>query len=87
MKQKNKERIKTVAENGLFHIFTDGGSLRGYEPPKVLLHDLHHRIVYPEESAVLSERGNCFLPHVSLPLLGQFKDRSQEEQRRITNIC
>ena len=32
-KKKNKERIRTTAENGSFNIFTYCGSLRGYETP------------------------------------------------------
>ena len=87
MKQKDKERIITAAENGSFHIFTYCGSLRGYKTTKVLLHDIHHHILYLEESVVLVERGNYSPPHVSLPLLGRFKARSREEQHQIIDIC
>ena len=58
VKQKDKERIKKAAENDSFHIFTYCGSLRGYETPKVLLHDLCHHILSPEESLVFAEQGN-----------------------------
>ena len=77
VKQNDRERIRTAAKNGLFHIFTYCGSLRGYETPKVLLHDLRHQISYLEESAVLEELGNYSPPHVSLPLMGRFKARYQ----------
>ena len=52
VKQKDKERIITAAENGSFHIFTYCGSFRGYKTTKVLLHDIHHHILYLEESVV-----------------------------------
>ena len=55
VKQNNKERIRTTAENALFQIFTHCGSLRGYETPKVLLHYICHHILSLEESAVLVE--------------------------------
>ena len=87
VKQNYKEHIRTVAENGFFHMFTCCDSLRGYETPKFLLHDLHHHILSPEESVVLAERGNYPPPHVYLPLLGCFKARYQEEKRRIIDIC
>ena len=79
MKQNYKERIRTADENSLFHIFTYCGSLRKYETPKVLLHDIHHQILSLEESAVLAEQGNYSPPHVYLPLLGQFKAISQDK--------
>ena len=86
VKQSNKEHIRTAAENGLFHNFTYCGSLRIYDSPKVLLRDLSHHIFSPEESVVLSEQGNYPPPHIYLPLLGNFKSRSQEEQRHIIDI-
>ena len=61
--------------------------MRGYETPKVLLHDIDPAILFPEESAVLAEQGKYTPPHVSLPLLGSFKARSQEDQCRIIYIC
>ena len=61
--------------------------MRGYETPNVLPHDLRHQILSPDESAVLSERGNYSPSHVSLPLLGCFKDIYQEEERQIIDIC
>ena len=76
-----------MVDNGLFHILTYCGSLRGYKTPKVLLHNLCHHILSPEELAVLAERGNYFPPHVYLPLPGRFKARYQEEKRRIIDIC
>ena len=87
VKQNDKECIRTAADNCLFHIFTYCESLRGYETPNVLPHDLRHHILSPDESAVLSEQGNYSPSHVSLPLLGRFKARSQEEQHRIMDIC
>ena len=54
VKQNDKEQRRTEADNGLFQIFTYCGSSRGYENPKVLIHDIHHHILSPEESAVLS---------------------------------
>ena len=58
VKQNDKRHIITVADNGSFHIFTYCGILRGYETPRVLLHDLHHHILSPEESAILAEHGD-----------------------------
>ena len=86
VKQNYKERIRTAAENDLFYIFTYFGSLRGYETPKVLLHDLRHHILSPEQLEVLAEQSNYYPTHVSLPPLRRFKDRSQEDQRRIIDI-
>ena len=42
VKQNNNERIRTAAENDLYHIFTYCGILIGYETPRVILHDLHY---------------------------------------------
>ena len=75
-----------MVDNGLFHILNYCGSLRGYKTPKVLLHNLCHHILSPEELAVLAERGNYFPPHVYLPLPGRFKARYQEEKLRIIDI-
>ena len=86
VKQNDRESIITAAENGSFHIFNYCGSLRGYETPKVLLHYLHHHILFLEESAVLVERGDYSPPHISLPLLGLFKVRYQVGKRRIIDI-
>ena len=45
VKQDDKESIRTAADNGLFHIFTYCGILKGYETPKVILHDIHRHIL------------------------------------------
>ena len=87
VKKNDKECTRTATKNGLFHIFTHAGSFRGYGTSKVLLYDIHNHILSPEESAVFPERGNYYPPHVYLPLLGLFKARSQEEKRRIIDIC
>jgi hypothetical protein len=83
----NKDRVRAAAEHGSFHVLTYCGSLRGFETPKVVLHDLIHQTLSPEEALEAASRGNKTPPHVSLPLKGRFKARSQEVQRRIIDIC
>ena len=55
VKQNDKERNITAAENGSFLIFTYCGILIGYKTPKVIRHDIHHHILSLEGSAVLTE--------------------------------
>ena len=61
-----------------FTFLTYCGSLRGSKNPKVILHDIYHHILSPEESEVLMKQGNYSPPNVYLILLGRFKDISQE---------
>jgi hypothetical protein len=68
----DKECIRKATENGSFHVFTFCGSLRGFETPKLLIHDLRQHTLSPEESAVHAILGNYVPPHVSLPLSGRF---------------
>jgi hypothetical protein len=78
---------RKAAENGVFFVWTYCGSLRGFETPNVLLHDLRQQIVNPERAKSMTLSGNKTLPHISLPLGGRFKARSQEIQRRIIDIA
>jgi hypothetical protein len=86
LKRNDKERISKAADNGSFHVFTHCGSLRGFETPKLLLRDLHHQTLSPEEYATDAWLGNYAPPRVSLSLRGRFKARSQEQQRHIIDI-
>jgi hypothetical protein len=86
LKRNDNERITKAAGNGSIHVFTYCGSLRGFETPKILLCDLHHQTLSSEESASDVWLGNYTPPHASLPLIGRFKARYQEEQRRIIDI-
>jgi hypothetical protein len=87
----NKENYwqekRKSAENGAFFVWNYCGSLRGFETPKILLHVLRQQIVYPERAKSMTLSGNKTLPHISLPLEGRFKARSQEIQRRIIDIA
>jgi hypothetical protein len=69
--------MRCVAESGSFFILTYCGSLHGFETPKVVLSDLKKQTLSPEESKENANRGNLVPPHVSLPLQGRFKARSQ----------
>jgi hypothetical protein len=62
----NKDRVRAAAEHGSFHVLTYCGSLRGFETPKVVLHDLIHQTLSPEEALEAASRGNKTPPHVSL---------------------
>ena len=44
VKKNDKEHIRTAADNISLQNFTYCGSLRGYETPKVLPHNIHHHI-------------------------------------------
>jgi hypothetical protein len=77
---------RKAADNGVFFIWTYCGSLRGFETPKVLLHDLRQQIVNPERAKSMILSGNKTLPHIPLPLEGRLKACSQEIQRRIIDI-
>jgi hypothetical protein len=83
----DKERIRRATGNGSFHVFTFCGSLRGFKNPKLLIHDLRQQTLSPEESAVDAILGNYVPTHISLPLRGRLKARSQEIQRRVIDIC
>jgi hypothetical protein len=76
-----------VAETGSLFILTYCGSLRGFETPKFVLGDLKKQTLSPEESQRNANHGNLVPPHVSLPLQGRFKARSQEMQKRIIYIA
>jgi hypothetical protein len=76
--------MRCVAETGSFFILTYCGSFCGFETPKVVLSDL--KTLSPEESQENAKRGNLVPPHVSLPLQGRFKARSQEMKKRIIDI-
>lgn len=84
---KDTLEMRCVAETGSFFILTYCGSLRGFETPKVVLSDLKKQTLSPEESQENANRGNLVPPHVSLPLQGRFKARSQEMQKRIIDIA
>jgi hypothetical protein len=71
----------------VFFVWTYCSSLRGFETPNVLLHDLRQQIVDPEKAKSMTLSGNKTLPHISLPLEGRFKARSHEIQRRIIDIA
>jgi hypothetical protein len=72
----NKDRERAAAEHGSFHVLTYCGSFRGFETPNVVLHDLIHQTLSPEEALEAGSRGNKTPPYVSLPLKGRFKARS-----------
>jgi hypothetical protein len=78
---------RKLAENGAFFVWTYCGSLRVFETPKVLLHDFRQQIVNPERANSMTLSGNKTLPHISLPLEGRFKARSQEIQRCVIDIA
>jgi hypothetical protein len=72
---------RETAEDGALFLFTYCGSLRGYENQKNILQDLRRQIIPPEVAYEAMKKGHNLLPHVSLPLEGRFKARSQEIQR------
>ena len=78
---------RKAAEKGEFFVCTYCGSLRGFETPKIFLHDLRQQMVNPEMAKHMTMSGNKTLRHISLPLEGWFKARSQEIQRRIIDIA
>jgi hypothetical protein len=69
--------MRCVSETGSFFILAYCGSLRGFEMSKVVLSDLKKHTLSPEESQENANRGNLVPPHVSLPLQGRLKARSQ----------
>jgi hypothetical protein len=50
--ENNWQEKRKAAENGAFFVWTYCGSLRGFETPKVLLHDLRQQIVSPRGQRV-----------------------------------
>jgi hypothetical protein len=82
----NTDRVWAAAEHGSFHVLARCGSLGGFETLKVVLHDLIHQTLSPEETLEAAPRGNKTPPPASLPLKGRFKARSQEVQRSIIDI-
>ena len=78
---------RKVADKCPFFVWNYCGSLRGFEILKILLHDLRQHIVHPEMSKHMTMSGNKTFPHISLPLEGKFKARSQEIKIRITDIA
>jgi hypothetical protein len=71
-----------TAEHAAFFLFLYCASLRGFEGPKVVLHDLRRQIVAPGEPAAVHTR-----PHVALPLSGRFKARSQDQRHILIPVA
>jgi hypothetical protein len=77
---------RETAEDGAFFLFTYGGSLRGYETPKISSRTFVGRL-FLLRRPMKQRRKYTRPPHVSLPLEGRFKARSQSIQRRIIDTA
>jgi hypothetical protein len=71
-----------IAEHAAFFLFLYCGSLRGFEGPKVVLHDLRRQIVAPGTPEAARTP-----PHVALPLSGRFKARSQDQRHILIPVA
>ena len=76
--------LRSAAENGAFLVFTFCGSMRGFETPKVVLDRLEKQMLTPQQA---QEGSHATPPHVSLPLVGQFKARTRDVQKRIIDLA
>jgi hypothetical protein len=72
--------LRHSAEKRSFFELMYCGSMRGFETPKVLLHDLRKQMVTPDEAKGMTEQGNKTPAHASVPLQGCFKATPQEAQ-------
>jgi hypothetical protein len=70
----DRPTMLNIAEHAAFYLVLYCGSLRGFEGPKVVLHELRRQIVAPGTPAAVHTP-----PHVALPLSGRFKARSQDQ--------
>jgi hypothetical protein len=70
-KRENQQRMVHFSYGLIAVVYVD------LKKPKVLLHDLRQQIVNPERANSMTLSGNKTLPHISLPLDGRFKARSQ----------
>jgi len=61
---------REVCENAVFFILSFCASLRGFEVPKIVLHELRRMIQLDEVNGVP--------PHLGIPMRGRFKQRVQE---------
>jgi hypothetical protein len=71
-----------VAEHATFFLFLYCASLRGFEGPKVVLHDLRRQIIAPGTPAAAHTS-----PHVALPLSGRFKACSQDQRHILIPVA
>jgi hypothetical protein len=78
----DQQAMLNIAEHAAFFLCLYCGSLRGFEGPKVVLHELRRQIVAPGTPAAEHTP-----PHVALPLTGRFKARSQDQRHILIPVA
>jgi hypothetical protein len=70
VEDENLEERRAVCEIAVFVLLGYCGSLRGFELPKIVLHEIRRMVLLEEEHGVPA--------HVGIPMRGKFKQRSNE---------